>query len=112
MRALRLTGPGRASITRARPGPDSKLSKTEKVEALDTWEQGARQLMTARVLDCTKYGANESSFVMAEQTSTFLVRDVSRRQWCRRRFWRRFRSVVGAVRDGECLGVAMSPKGA
>ena len=36
----------------------------------------------ARVLDCTKYGANESSFVMAEQTSTLLVRDISRRQWC------------------------------
>ena len=26
---------------------DSKLSKTEKIEALDTWEQDARQLMTA-----------------------------------------------------------------
>src|SRR6516225_2936424 len=26
---------------------DSTLSKTEKVEALDTWEQDARQLMTA-----------------------------------------------------------------
>jgi hypothetical protein len=26
---------------------DSTLSKTEKAEALDTWEQDARQLMTA-----------------------------------------------------------------
>jgi hypothetical protein len=70
------------------------------------------ELVTIRVLDCTKYGANESSFVMAEQTSTLLVRDISRRQWGRRRFRRRLRSVVGAVRDGECLGVAMSPNGA
>jgi hypothetical protein len=30
---------------------NSKLSKTEKVEALDAWEQDAQQLMTASVLD-------------------------------------------------------------
>jgi hypothetical protein len=48
---------------------------------------------------------------MADKILHFLARDISRRQWCIRRIRQSFRFVVGAERDGECLGVAMSPKG-
>ena len=66
----------------------------------------------ARVLDCTEYAANRSSFVMPDKILYSLAREISRGQWCIRRIRQSFRFVVGAERDGECLGVAMSPKGA
>jgi hypothetical protein len=69
-------------------------------------------LASPRVLDCTEYAANESSFVMADKILHSLARDISRRQWCISRIRQSLRFVVGAERDGECLGVAMSPKGA
>ena len=67
--------------------------------------------IVARVLDCTEYAADESSFLMADKMLRTLASDISRRQWCIRRIKQSFRFVVGAERDGECLGVAMSPKG-
>jgi hypothetical protein len=55
-----------------------------------------RQPARTRVLDCTEYAANESSFVMADKILRSLARDISRRQWCIRRIRQSFRFVVGA----------------
>jgi len=63
-------------------------------------------------LDFTEYAANESSFVTANKILRSLARDISRRQWCIGCIRQSFRFVVGATRDGECLGVATGPKGA